>query len=256
MDESIRGSGKVRWVQPPEGWPVEVHASLSLRDGGVSPHPFDTLNLGRSAGDDLRLVAENEAIWSAARGLPGAPARLKLAHGVDLVRVDRPGVYAPYDALMTDRQGLPLWLTVADCYPVFLTAGPWVALVHSGWRGTALGAAGITAREVAGVAGLSPDQLHAWIGPGIGVCCYPVGEEVAAHFSSGRLDARDGRIHLDLAGAVEDDLRRAGLRPERIARTGICTSCRPDLFFSYRRDGPRSGRMAAVIWRQTERIVS
>jgi len=249
MHDRIGGDGPVRWILPPDGWPREVHASLSLRSGGVSPHPFDTLNLGRSAGDDLDRVSENEAIWSRARGLPGPPARAKLAHGVDLLRIDRPGVYAPYDSLMTDRPGLPLWLTVADCYPVFLTGGAWVAVVHCGWRGAAAGAAGIAAREVASSSGLSLEAIHAWIGPGIGACCYPVGEDVAARFPRERVSPRGERLHLELGGAIEDDLRHNGLRPEWIARTQLCTSCRPDLFFSYRRDGPRSGRMAAVIWR-------
>jgi polyphenol oxidase len=249
MDDPIAGEGPVRWILPPDEWPREVHASLSLRAGGVSPRPFDSLNLGRSAGDDLDRVAENEAIWSCARGLPGPPARAKLAHGVDLVRVDRPGVYAPYDALLTDRPGLPLWLTVADCYPVFLTGGACVAVVHCGWRGAAAGAAGIAAREIASASGLPPGSIHAWIGPGVGACCYPVGEDVAARFPRERITAREGRLHLELGGAIEDDLLRSGLRPERIARTELCTSCHSDLFFSYRRDGPRSGRMAAVIWR-------
>jgi hypothetical protein len=249
MEDRFGSAGDVCWIGPAEGRLGEAHASLSLRSGGVSGPPFDTLNLGRSAGDDLVHVGENERIWVEARGLPGPPARLKLAHGVETIRVDRAGTYAPYDAILTGRRGLPLWLTVADCYPVFLAAGEWIALVHCGWRGAAGGAARLTARALADASGSPASEIRVWIGPGVGPCCYPVGEEVASQFSAGRVRTVAGRRHLDLGGAIADDLLGAGLDAERIDRSPLCTSCNPDLFFSYRRDGARSGRMAAVIWR-------
>jgi polyphenol oxidase len=249
MDGEFGSSGTVGWVGPPRGWPGEVHAAVSLRTGGVSLPPFEGLNMGRSAGDAIECVSENERIWSRGLGLPGPPARAKLAHACDVVQVDAPGVYSPFDALLTGKPGLPLWLTVADCFPLFLAVGEWIALVHCGWRGTADGAAGIAARALAAASGRPAAEIHAWIGPGIGSCCYPVGEEVVARFARDHLHPRDERIHLDLASAIETDLRSTGLCAERIGRTSLCTACHPELFFSYRRDGARSGRMAAVIWR-------
>lgn len=249
MDGSFGGSGNLRWIGPPHGWPSEVHAAVSLRTGGVSLPPFESLNMGHSAGDDLERVAENQQIWSRAIGLPGPPARAKLAHGCDVARVEAPGVYGSIDALITGRPGLPLWLTVADCVPVFLAAGNWIGLAHCGWRGTAEGAARNMARALAAASGIPAADAWGWIGPGIGACCYPVGEEVAARFTEDHLHRQNGRIHLDLVGAIAADLQGAGLRAERILRTSICTACHPEIFFSYRRDGARSGRMAAVIWR-------
>ncbi len=249
MGEQLGSAGQVRWIGPPEGWLGEAHAALSLRSGGTSAPPFDTLNLGHSAGDDLGHVAENERVWIGARGLPGPPARAKLTHGTRALRVERPGVHGPCDALLTDRAGLPLWLTVADCYPVFLAAGQWIALLHCGWRGAADGAAGITVSALGESSGVPLTDIRAWIGPGIGACCYPVGDEVASRFAPERVqNLPDGR-HLDLGAAIADDLHTSGLLPARIGRSSYCTACNPDLFFSYRRDGARSGRMAAVIWR-------
>jgi YfiH family protein len=249
MSDRFGSAGNVRWIGPPEEWLGEAHAALSLRSGGRSAPPFDTLNLGHSAGDDLGQVAENERIWIEARGLPGPPARAKLAHGTRGLYVERPGVYGPYDALLTDKAGLPLWLTVADCCPIFFAAGPWLALLHCGWRGAADGAAGITARALGASSGVPLTDVRAWIGPGIGSCCYQVGEEVAVRFAPERVQSIRGELHLDLGASIADDLRASGLLPARIGRSSYCTSCNPDLFFSYRRDGARSGRMAAVLWR-------
>ncbi len=250
MGHGFGSDGEIRWVAAPPGLLGAARAVLSLRSGGVSERPFGTLNLGHSAGDDLARVGENERRLAAALQLPGPPARARLEHGTRCIHVDAPGTYAPCDGLLTATSGLPLWLTVADCVPVFLTAGSdWIGLLHCGWRGTAAGAVQVMVDALAAASGVPPAGQSAWVGPGIGGCCYPVGADVAARFPREALSDVEGRIHLDLPFAITRALAAAGLARGNVDSAGLCTSCRGDLFFSYRRDGARSGRMAAVMWR-------
>jgi YfiH family protein len=128
---------------------------------------------------------------------------------------------------------------VADCFPVVLAGGGAVAVVHCGWRGVA---AGILERAVGTL-----DATSAALGPGIGPCCYEVGEEVREAFAGHDLDAMPpGRLDLPLV--IRAELERLGVPAPRIADCGICTSCNPDLFFSHRRDGGVTGRQAGLAW--------
>jgi polyphenol oxidase len=249
MGHKIDSYGGIGWVGPPTGWFPEAHAAVSLRTGGVSRPPFGSLNLGRSAGDDLLCVAENEKRLTGALHLPDGLARARLEHGTRCVVVEAPGSYDPCDGLATSREGLPLYLTVGDCVPLFATAGEWIGLMHCGWRGTVEGGVGRFLETLERVSSIPTEKQRVWIGPGIGVCCYPVGAEVADRFPPETVRREGSEARLDLPAAIRSHLRIAGLPDSRIDGCSLCTSCRPDLFFSYRRDGLRSGRMAAVIWR-------
>lgn len=147
------------------------------------------------------------------------------------------------DALITGQPGVAVSVRTADCFPVLLAdpATRSVAAVHAGWRGTS---AGVVAEVVAHMRrefGTAPENLWAAIGPGIGECCYQVGEEVARQF--GRSSA--GRI--DLAAANRRQLLDAGVAPERIHSLGLCTYCDAARFHSYRRDQAAAGRMISYI---------
>lgn len=249
MEESILDLSGIRVLAAPSGSLPGTQAVLTLRDGGVSEPPFDSLNLGRSSGDDLDAVGENERRLESALGLPGRPARAKLEHGTRCIRVARPGSYGPVDTLLTSEKGLPLWLTVADCLPVYLAAGDWIALLHAGWRGVAAGAVRTAADRLAGASGQQTKATRVWIGPGIKRCCYPVERSVAEKFPGEVLSVDCGKVLLDLTAAVRLELLATGIRPDFVHSCDLCTSCRPDLFFSYRRDGKRTGRMAALLWR-------
>jgi YfiH family protein len=176
-------------------------------------------------------------------------AKAKLEHGVGWTTVESPGTYASHDALLTRVAGLPLWLTVADCLPVAFSAGAWVGLAHCGWRGTAGGLAAIVAVEIGARAATGIADVRAWIGAGIGECCYEVGPDVAARFPAETIHAAGDSMRLNLSRAVQISLMEAGVPAASIHASELCTACRADLFFSYRRDGPRSGRMAAVVWK-------
>jgi polyphenol oxidase len=238
------------WAPP--GHLGSVHAAVTQRSGGCSTGPFESLNLGRSTSDVKENVLANEARVLSTLRLPDRVARLRLEHGARILRVDAPGIYGPADALATEAAGLILWITVADCYPLVLVGNGLRLLGHCGWRGVA---AGLIEEMTSLLRSSQGDHspIRAWIGPGIGSCCYPVGPEVARLFPRSvfppeSLSAGSAPRRLDLQGEIHARLIGCGLEPERIAASGLCTSCQESRFFSHRRDGAPSGRMAALCW--------
>jgi YfiH family protein len=227
-------------------WAVEGYeVAFTTRVGGVSMGSYASLNLGRKSGDDVAHVDENRRI--ACEALGADLDRLALNFQVHSDRVlraaaGRRGEHA--DGLWTDEPGLPILAMSADCLPVALTRmdadEPAVAVLHAGWRGVL---AGIVA---AGSRALGEGTLAAAIGPGIGPCCYEVGEEVAAPFRERFGDdvVRGGR--LDLWTSAERALRDAGV--ERVDRFDRCTACEPEMFFSHRRDAGRTGRQGVIAY--------
>lgn len=167
-------------------------------------------------------------------------ATLQQIHSAECVSAaGRSGVLGPGDALLENTPGSIVAVKTADCIPILLVDGTHraVAAVHAGWRGTA---AGIVAKAVAAMAarfGTAPRDLHAAIGPGIGACCYEVGPEVAAQFGA------QGRTHLDLPAINRGQLLDAGVTPERIYTSNLCTMCHTGEFHSFRRDKEAAGRL-------------
>lgn len=228
-----------------------VRGAVTERRGGCSEAPFFSLNLGRSSSDRPERVSENEQRVLRALGLPDRVARLRLEHGSRVLPAEHPGLFGPADALMTRDPSLVLWLTVADCFPVVLTAAGGARLLgHCGWRGVAAGLVEAMAESLAGVADCGPADWRAWIGAGIGACCYPVAPSVARVFPSVSVvpgvEGRDPR--LDLRSEIRRRLLNAGVGPEGISASGACTSCQAERFFSHRREGVPTGRMAALCW--------
>jgi YfiH family protein len=237
--------------------PEIVHAVFT-RQGGVSPAPWDELNVGGTVGDERERVIENRRRSFAAVGLPfESIADLWQVHSADTLRADAPKGDLPYlakaDALVTDRPGVSLFLRFADCVPILLydPLKRAIGLVHAGWRGTVQDVAGSAVRALAEHYGTAPGDILAAIGPSIGPDHYPVGPEVAEEVHrafpgpNGLLTVANGQAHLDLWSANERALRNAGVRQIEIA--GVCTACRTDLFFSHRAEAGRTGRFGAVI---------
>jgi polyphenol oxidase len=140
------------------------------------------------------------------------------------------------DGHATSAAGVGLLVLVADCLPVALSSGDRVAMLHCGWRGLA---GGIVERAVASFS----SAPAAAVGPGIGSCCYEVGDEVLAEFSDLPGVAR-GRM-LDLRAVASRKLEAAGVAS--VEHVDLCTSCNPDLFFSHRRDRGVTGRQGGLI---------
>jgi purine-nucleoside/S-methyl-5'-thioadenosine phosphorylase / adenosine deaminase len=227
-------------------WRAEGYeVAFTTRVGGVSEGRFASLNLGRKSGDDVAHVDENRRI--ACEAVRADLEKLALNFQVHSDRVLRaaPGMRGEHaDGLWTDEPGLPILAMSADCLPVVIarvdTDESAVAVLHVGWKGLL---AGIVA---AGANALGDAPLSAAIGPGIGPCCYEVGEKVAAPFRERFGDdvAREGR--LDLWTSAERALRAAGV--ERIDRFDRCTACEPEIFFSHRRDSGVTGRQGVIAY--------
>jgi len=236
-----------------------ARAVFSTRLGGVSEPPFDSLNLGILTDDARGSVVENRMRLVAALGI--APEQVAIArqvHGAEL-RIHRdaqsPSPFAAPGSQIPEADGhvIPAagegpraeearpsaaLVFVADCLPIALAGPGGAAILHCGWRGLA---AGILARGVEAVG-----ATEAAIGPGIGACCYEVGDEVLAAFAHlGGPGVASGHM-LDLAETARLLLARAGV--ERVEVAGICTSCEEELFFSHRRDRGRTGRQAGLVW--------
>jgi len=213
--------------------------AFSTRRGGVSEGPYESLNLGILTDDERERVERNRDLLADLAGIgTRAIAMGWQVHGTDVKEWDAPpdGDLEKVDGHVTARDDLALLVIVADCLPVALAGGDRVAMVHCGWRGLA---GGVLANAVAGF----DEPPTAAVGPGIGSCCYEVGDEVRREF-----DARfaTGSM-LDLRAVADDRLRAAGV--EQIEHVDLCTSCREDLFFSHRRDGGVTGRQGGLVWR-------
>ncbi len=228
--------------------------AFTERMGGVSPAPYDTLNLGLRTKDAPPRVVENRRRITEALGVP-AFATGEQVHGSNLVHVgprragagfeDPQGAVPRADALAVRRRATPIAVLVADCMPIALGSPRERLLVvaHAGWRGVA---AGILARAIGAFE--RPSEVRAAVGPAIGPCHYEVGDDVAAAVSAGSgvgavNERRSGRRLLDLPATAARVFRAAGVR--RVEVSGLCTACHDDRFFSHRRDGP-TGRQAVV----------
>jgi len=160
------------------------------------------------------------------------------------------------DGILTDEPGILLGVQTADCIPVLLADRKRraVAAIHAGWRGTVERIVEDGVERMRREFGCLPEDLIAAIGPGIGACCYAVGEEVLSGFTAQFAYAEElfsevegPALHLDLVEANRRQLLAAGLGPESISVVGGCTSCQPEMFFSHRASKGHAGRMMAVI---------
>jgi hypothetical protein len=233
-----------------EKYPELIHG-MSTRAGGVSRAPFTGLNLGLSTTDDLNAVQENRQQFFKTLGI--APDRMvfpQQVHSDHVEVVMQPGSISRTDALITNQKSLFLTVQTADCFPVFLYDPRFMVtgIVHSGWRGTAGNIVGKTIRKMQNIFGCSPGILYAAVGAGIQGTCYPVDDKTASYFDT-RYCVPDGPGHcrLDIQRVILDQLCETGVQLDHIESDETCTHCAADMYYSYRRDGRKSGRMMAVI---------
>ncbi len=259
---TIVEKGGLSWLVPDWPAPPNVRALTSLRSGGVSRSPYDSLNLADHVGDATGAVAENRARLLRVTGVPAEPCWLAQVHGTNVVAADdwRPDVEA--DAVYATVPGRVCAVMTADCLPLLLCDrdGGCVAAVHVGWRGLADGVIEAALRKLP----VAPDRLLAWLGPAIGPDAFEVGGEVRERFTGADpgmdpgmdpcIDSgaaalfrpgRPGRWMADLYGLARLRLRAAGIAA--IHGGGWCTVRDSGRFYSYRRDGA-TGRMASLIW--------
>ncbi len=222
------------------------HVRFTTRRGGVSRAPYDSLNLGRWTDDDPASVAANYAELAELLRVDFARLAMGLqVHGSEVQRRDEEP--DPEDELLacdgqaTHVEGVTCLVLTADCLPVALLCDGAVAMVHAGWRGLDEGVLDDGLRALRELGGRG--AVIALIGPGAGGECYEVGDDLRARFATAERT-------LDLKAIAAEALRAGGVA--EVHDVGLCTMCgRRDttpLFFSHRRDGPRTGRQAGLAW--------
>ena len=191
-----------------------------------------------------------------AASVPHLPmATLHQTHSARVIRVEEPGLAGEGDALITRTPDLLLAIKTADCVPLLLVDFNHraVASVHAGWRGTAQGIAGAAIRAMEDAYGTDPHDVRAAVGPAIGSCCFEVGPEVVKEFEGYRTAVKPSaskpgdRSYVDLPSINRQQLEAAGIPPEQIYDSGLCTMCHPAEFHSYRRDREMAGRMHSLV---------
>jgi YfiH family protein len=237
-------------------WPAPQHVraftTTRLLPGNSLP-PYDAFNLGLHSGEDEATVRANRALLQRALALPAAPRWLHQVHGDRVLRMtaEVPDGEPQADAAFTSESGVVLAIQTADCLPILLCAddGTQVAAIHAGWRGLSGGVVEACVRRLA----TKPARVMAWLGPAIGPLSYEVGDEVRAAFLARDGDAasafaatRPGHWHCDLYALARKQLAALGVM--RVFGGGLDTFA-DARFYSYRRDGSRSGRMASLVWK-------
>jgi len=244
-------------------WPEGVKSFCSVRHGGASKGPFESLNLGNHVQDDPADVSANRGTF--AEHLGAKPVFLNQVHGWSLIELtDQTPDGMAADVCITQFPRLACTIMVADCLPVLLAEpdGQWVAAAHAGWRGLA-GNRGLGVMEVAVNAmrermSSSVEQLRVWLGPCIGPQAFEVGHEVRDAFCGDQAQASHcfqpgpmkGKWWADLPALARMRLQAMGVTQitGNDGSSPWCTVAQQDLFFSHRRDRV-SGRFAASIWR-------
>jgi YfiH family protein len=234
-----------------------THA-FCTRLGGVSEGEYDSLNISFKKGDEESRVLQNWGRLAMAFAIPLEHfLTLNQVHGDDIFVIKPFGDYYSsseamnFDAIVTNRTNLAICIKTADCVPVFIVdkAKKIIAVVHAGWRGTALEITAKVVRLLIEKYGSSPRDLLAAVGPSIGQCCFEVDSAAANSFFEHKNNeaflfpgARPNKWMLDLAEANRQQILNCGIPETNIDVSDLCTSCRQDLFFSHRGSGGITGR--------------
>jgi hypothetical protein len=239
------------------GFPL-THAVFTRR-GGVSPQPWDQLNVSITVGDDRQNVINNHALCFET---VGRDVRSNfdswLVHGTEVAVAEQPRPldlesHPKADIILTDNPEVTLFMRYADCVPIFLydPLNRSVGLAHAGWKGSLLRVAAVAVRAMQNAFNSDPGAIQAILGPSIGLHHYEVGAEVVAQVEDAfpghpdLLIRNNGAAHFDLWAANRLALQEAGVRDIEVS--GICTACHLDDWYSHRAEGGRTGRFGALI---------
>lgn len=256
----------------PENGPVLLQSSTWHGDG--PPHAFTTRRATTSnldepdmvthEGADPDHVARSQQAVRSSPVLPNAPlVRAEQVHGARVTRVSSSDVHSDTkssvtvingaDGVVTHADDLVLMAHSADCPIVFLRAAEAVGLLHASWKGIAGGIPRNGVDRITDAFSVDPAAVEAFISPSIQRCCYEVQadfrEEMHARAPLTRscFQTRDGSLYFDLQDAITRQLRDAGVPADQITDSGVCSHCRTDLLYSYRRNGVTTGRTAGLI---------
>jgi polyphenol oxidase len=235
-----------------------VHA-IFTRSGGVSPSPWESLNLGGTVGDDPARVLENrKRAFRAMNRLPETIFDAWLVHSADVICADAPRdqnrLPDKGDAILTDRLDVTLFMRFADCVPILLY-DPYcraIGIVHAGWLGTVRRVVSAAVKTMIDRYGSDPLNICAAIGPSIAAHHYPIGLEVVNQVqrsfgmdANALLPSSNGAVQFDLWAANRLILEQSGIR--QIEISGICTACHMQDWYSHRGENGKTGRFGALL---------
>ncbi|MDQ0192566.1 peptidoglycan editing factor PgeF [Paenibacillus wynnii] len=270
------GSPRLFRLKPWHQEHAVITAGFTSRQGGAGKAPYESLNCAFHVGDDPQDVISNRRTLAESLGF-----QLKdwtcgeQTHGVNIAVVDhkdrgrgsrdRTSAFSDTDGLITNVPGVMLTSFYADCVPLYFydPVRAAVGLAHAGWKGTVAEIAAVMVRKMSEAYGSCAEDILASIGPSIGDCCYEVNDQVMKHVhlledSSGGKAPFSGSVYrqsgangdksmLNLKELNQRIMIKAGILPTHIECTTWCTSCNPDLFFSYRKENGVTGRMTSWI---------
>lgn len=236
-------------------WPAprNIHALTTQKMGGVSQNGFAFFNLADHVGDDPDNVKRNREMLKTELALINEPIWLQQTHSTIAVAALPANRECEADASFTDQTNQICAVLTADCLPILVCnqAGTEVAAIHAGWRGLCHGVMEATLQQLAS----APEELLVWLGPAISAAHYEVGNEVREQFLAADSSASAGfrpsvnqRWLADLFALARMRLEKLGVPPSAIYGGDYCSYSNKDLFYSYRRDGAKTGRMASLIW--------
>jgi len=239
-------------------WEDRLTTVMTTRAGGYSEPPYGSLNMGDLVNDDTAALSGNRKLVSKALGIEGFDwVMARQVHGTRIKEIQSSSDQHPEDcdALSITKTNTIAAIVLADCLPIILYDPDRHSgiISHAGWKGTTAGIGEKAVKHMIN-AGSRIENLVAAVGPGIGPCCYPVGNDTAKEFSESfaypeKVVTRnsEGTFLLDLETANISRLRSCGIKEKNIAAAGFCTACRPEEFFSYRKEGGLTGRHAALM---------
>lgn len=224
----------------------------STRQGGRSTFPYSSMNLGLYSKDEPAVIQQNRDLFFERLGISeGQVAGLHQVHGTDVLLAEQAGQYKGFDALITQRTGLFLTATVADCTPVLLFDPKQraVAAIHAGWRGTVAHIVVKTLEAMQQNFGTAPEDCYAYVGTCIDECSFEVDADVADHFTDPfkRWDEEKQKFFVDLKASNVALLKAQGVPLSQIEISPYSTVVDNEAYFSYRKEKGSTGRMLAVI---------
>lgn len=243
------------YIKPNWPTPENVKAYTSTHKGGISKPPYDSFNFSLKTGDNPNAVLTNRKILSQKLNLPKEPIWLKQEHTDIVLHLNKNSqpTETPADASFTTDNGVVCVVLTADCVPILVCdqAGTIVAAIHAGWKGIAKGVIASTIKAM----DIDPSNLLAWLGPAIGPNSFEVGHDFYETFLTQDPETKEAfvkhkdRFLANIYFLASLSLKKAGIN--KIYGGGFCTFTQEDLFYSYRRDGEKTGRMASLIWLRT-----
>lgn len=261
--EEIRERAGIRYLVFANLQDERLTHGFTLRTGGASLAPYNSLNLGLHVGDDPQAVLKNRHLLAAALQYEEQKVTVgQQVHGTMIREVSEQNTGCGHatlidalpdtDGLICSQPDIVLMAHAADCTLLFFYDPQrcCIGLAHAGWRGAVCGM-GPRMVDAMLKQGCSVDHLRVALAPSIGPCCYKVGEsvihKVENHLRSSVLKEVMGDTYFDLPKYQALQLQEAGIRSEHLTKSAYCTNCHPDLFYSYRAAGGHTGRMAGVI---------